>query len=74
MRRYSLAELEQFPTLAVGQADDLRVEEYVGRKLVRYWLSRCGVEDGEPYPNKVTIEARDCPNGSWENIETYQAE
>lgn len=51
-RIYTLAELEALPTLATGQADDLKVET----ENRRVWLSRCGVEDGEPYPNKATVE------------------
>lgn len=52
MSRYTLAELEALPTLAVGQADDLKIET----ESVRVWLSRCTIEDGEPYNNKVTVE------------------
>jgi hypothetical protein len=65
--RYSLAELEALPTLAEGQADDLKIEtgEY------RVWLARTGVEDGEPFDNKVTIEADF--DGTWQTIATYQA-
>lgn len=68
MTRYSLSELEALPTLSVGQADDLKVD--TGR--TRVWLSRCTVEDGEPYDNKVTIEALRA--GRWIEIETYPAE
>ena len=51
-RIYTLAELEAMPTITVGQADDLKVET----ENRRVWLSRCTVEDGEPYNNKVTVE------------------
>lgn len=56
------------PTLAVGQADDLKVWE----DHLRVWLSRCGVADGEPYENKVTVEK--WVNLRWTEVDTYQAE
>jgi hypothetical protein len=60
--------LKRLPTLCVGQADDLKIED---KGRYRVWLSRCGVEDGEPYPNKVTVEVwRD---GEWVQERTYQA-
>lgn len=65
--RYSLEELEALPTLCVGQADDLKIED----SQMRVWLSRCHVEDGEPYNNKVTVTRR--VNGKWVEIETYPA-
>jgi hypothetical protein len=67
-REIPLSELKALPVLCVGQADDLRFED----DGVRVWLSRCGVEDGEPYANKVTVETlrRD---GRWEIYTTYQA-
>lgn len=64
---YTLPELEALPTLAVGQADDLKVD--AGN--VRIWLSRCGVEDGEPCDNKVTVEQF---NGQrWIEVGWYEA-
>lgn len=65
--RYTLEELESLPTLSVGQADDLKVD--TGN--TRVWLSRCSVEDGEPYDNKVTVER--LAEGRWVEVETYQA-
>ena len=67
MRPYSLSELRSLPTLAYGQADSLKVET----STMRVWLSRCGPEDGEPYPNKVTVER--LVRGRWIETETYQA-
>lgn len=67
MRRYTLEELEALPTQCVGQADDLKIEG----DGVRVWLSRCGVADGEPYENKVTVEK--WIHLYWETVETYQA-
>lgn len=67
-RIYTLSELEALPTLAVGQTDDLKIDD--GKK--RVWLSRCSVEDGEPYNDKVTVEVVG-KNGRWVNDYTYQA-
>ena len=64
---YTLKELESLPTLSVGQAEDLKIED--GK--TRVWLSRCGVEDGEPYNNKVTEEQY--LNGRWVTARTYKA-
>lgn len=79
-RIYTLAELEALPTLATGQADDLKIET----ETRRVWLSRCTVEDGEPYNNKATIEeyqedhrpeslSRRNHGGAWVVVEEYQA-
>lgn len=54
--------------MAVGQTDDLKIDD--GKK--RVWLSRCSVEDGEPYNDKVTVEVVG-KNGRWVNDYTYQA-
>jgi len=65
---YTLAELRALPTLATGQADDLKVET----RFRRIWLSRCTVADGEPYNNKVSVvEYR---QGRWVTVEYYQAQ
>lgn len=56
-RKYSLVHLKALPTLAQGQADDLKIETLgTNGGGVRVWLSRCSNGDGEPYSNKVTIE------------------
>jgi hypothetical protein len=60
MVRYYLSDLESRETLAVGQADDLKIST----STVRVWLSRASIEDGEPYDNKVTIER--LVKGSWQ--------
>jgi len=65
--RYKVAELESKPTLAVGQAADLKVD----KGHIRVWLSRCSVEDGEPYNNKVSVEM--LINGRWVTVDEYQA-
>ncbi len=64
-RSYTATELENMPTLIVSQADDLKVD--TGK--VRVWLARTTVADGEPYDNKITVEALE--NGRWEVIEEY---
>lgn len=67
---FSLQELEAMPTLCVGQADNLRVDH----GAIRIWLSRCGVADGEPYENKVTVEMYSTRRGAWFTSLTYQAQ
>jgi len=49
----SYSELYNMPTLCVGQTDNLKIET----PDTRVWLARTGVEDGEPFNNRVTIEA-----------------
>jgi hypothetical protein len=66
--QYSLAELEAMPTLSVSQADSLKIDKPGN---YRVWLSRCGVGDGEPYPNKVTVERWVCDK--WTEERTYRA-
>lgn len=69
--------LTSLPVLSCGQADDLVFDN--GR--TRLWLSRCTVEDGEPFNNKVTVECfvngptktvKD-GGGVWEVQREYQA-
>lgn len=62
-----LAELEALPTLCVGQADSLKIES----DTERVWLSRCGIEDGEPWDHKVTVERLIA--GSWIEVEHWEA-
>ena len=64
---YSLDALQSMPTLSRGQSSDLKIDT----GFRRVWLSRCSIEDGEPYNNKVTIER--LVSGIWETIVTYQA-
>jgi hypothetical protein len=63
----SLRYLRRRKVLAVGQADDLRFDN----GNTRLWLSRCGTDDGEPYANKVTVEA--LVDGAWKIYRTYEA-
>lgn len=67
-KTYTLSELEALPTLAQGQADDLKMDDGNG---TRVWLSRVGVDDGMPYDHQVTIER--CVDGRWITAETYPA-
>lgn len=62
-----LRELDALPTLAQGQADDLKIES----DTERVWLARTGVEDGEPWNHKVTVERRIA--GSWIEVERWEA-
>jgi len=62
---YTTNELENLPTLCVGQADNLKIET----KNKRVWLCRCGVADGMAYDNQITIE-RYIIN-QWVTVETY---
>jgi len=64
----SLAELEELPVIEQGQADDLLIKS----DTEKVWLSRCGVADGEPWDNKVTIER--LVNGRWTEVEWYEAQ
>jgi len=53
-------QLADLPTIAQGQAEDLKMEEFP----YRVWLSRCGPEDGETH--RVSVE--ECINGRWTQI------
>jgi len=46
---YTYGELERMPTLAQGQAADLKVDT----GTIRIWLSRCSIADGELDPMQV---------------------
>jgi hypothetical protein len=65
MPRYTADELRSLPTLSVAQADNLKID--TGTE--RVWLSRCGVEDGEPYDDKITVER--LRGGRWVTVEEY---
>lgn len=67
----SLETIKALPTLHEGQYADLKIEDYFtardGRMiLVRYWLNRVGPAEGEAY--RVVVEARECPDGSWQDV------
>ena len=66
LRRFTSSELREMPTLATGQTSDLK---WQGERT-RFWLSRCGVEDGEPFNSKVTVER--LIHGTWEVVGFYR--
>lgn len=53
-------ELEQLPTLAVGQAANLKIDT----GTMRVWVSRCGTRDGEQYP----VQVERLIDGRWVDI------
>jgi hypothetical protein len=59
-------ELEAMPTLSVGQAADLKIDTTTSGGVMRVWLSRCGIADGETQP--VRVERWDEENARWEDI------
>lgn len=62
---YTAAQLRRRRTLSTGQCDDLKID--TGK--TRVWLSRCGVADGEPYEDKVSVEK--LRGGRWVVVEEY---
>ncbi len=63
--KYTAEDLENRETLSVGQTCNLKID--TGQ--YRVWLSRCTVEDGEPYDDAVTVE--ELTNGRWVEIDRY---
>lgn len=59
-------ELEDMPVLCEGQSDNQHIDD----GNVRYWLSRCSIEDGEPCNNKVTVEGL-TTEGAWRDAICY---
>jgi hypothetical protein len=58
--------LEELPVLIEGQADNCHIDT----GDFRVWLSRTGIEDGEPYDNTVTIEEHvKSPAWGWQWVE-----
>ena len=66
MTHYTASYLADLPTLAVGQTCNLKIDT----GDMRVWLCRCGVADGMPYDNQVTIER--LVNGRWATLDTYE--
>ena len=60
------SELEAMETLSTGQAHDLKLETDDG---LRYWLSRCGAEDGQDF----AVDVEQLVNGRWELVHRYGA-
>lgn len=65
--RYPPKALASLPTLAQGQAADLKVESKWYDEPIRYWLNRVGPEDGAEFP--VEVEAFD--GHKWIHIGGY---
>ncbi|MFI0265594.1 hypothetical protein [Streptomyces luteogriseus] len=60
-KKYTAAELRELPTLCVGQADDLKIED--NEAGLRVWLGRVQTD-------LVMIEERD-GEGNWHTTEEY---
>lgn len=67
MRRFSLVDIINMPTLEQGQFDNLKVKT----EDKRVWLSRMTVADGMKFDNQVTVEK--LIEGKWIIKEQYQA-
>ena len=65
---YTLVDLKSLRTLRTGQTCDLKID--TGK--VRVWLCRCGIADGMPYDNQVTVEHYDQGAG-WQTVDEYEA-
>ena len=62
---FTLDDLQEMETIHSGQYDNLKFDN--GK--IRVWLSRCGIEDGMPFNNAITVEK--LIDGRWETIEEY---
>jgi hypothetical protein len=68
------------PVSCQSQADDLHLELIFGETFadVRFWVSRCGREDGEPFDRTVTVEVRhylsDDYVGYWVELARYDGD
>ncbi|MGH9061907.1 MAG: hypothetical protein ACRDZY_20695 [Acidimicrobiales bacterium] len=60
-------DLRALPTLAQGQADNLKYDDGSNR----VWLSRLGIVDGMPSENTVTVEH--LINGCWVTVRTIES-
>jgi len=67
---FTLAELEAMPVMKEGHTDNLVLD--TGK--TRVWLSRLSKEDGAPYDNQVTVEARQGAGKTpeWKTLATYK--
>jgi hypothetical protein len=66
MDRYTAKELRELPTLSEGHFDNLKID--TGK--IRVWLCRCGVADGLPYDNMITVEKLRA--GRWVKWDEYE--
>lgn len=67
-KRYTTKTLGKKATLSSSQSSDLKMsgDQY------RYWLSRCSIEDGEPFESTVYVEA--LSESTWVLIDCYDGE
>jgi len=65
MQHYTADELKDLPTLCIGQTCNLKVKT----PNKRVWICRCGMADGMPYENQITIE--ELSHGSWVISDQY---
>jgi len=63
------AQLEALPVLSQGHVHDLHIDTGV----YRVSLSRCSIEDGEPFRNTAYIEIKDA-NFVWQDLGYYDAD
>lgn len=64
MPQITTEELEHMPTLAQGQAADLKIDTTFTGGAMRVWVSRCGIYDGETQP----VQVERLVDGRWEDI------
>jgi hypothetical protein len=57
-------ELEQLPTLAQGHAADLKIDTSLSGGIMRVWVSRCCLRDGEKQP----VQVERLIDGRWEDV------
>src|SRR5438105_294280 len=60
-------DLHDLPTLSTGHFDNLKVDD----GTYRVWLCRCGIDDGMPCDNLVTVER--LQGGAWHETYAYEA-
>ena len=58
----TIDDLRKMPTLCVGQAANLKLDNNV----YRVWVSRCTPDDGETYP--VQVEQRNAFVNRWDDV------
>jgi len=63
----SLDYLEGLETISEGHTDDLKIHD----DIFKVWLCRCGMDDGMPYDNAVSIEM--LINNRWVEVFMYEA-
>lgn len=69
-RKIKVSKLEKMPTLAVGQADDLKLEDVTRYGVpVRVWLSRMTEADG--VTKRATVEHFFRHQGKWKITQEY---